>query len=184
MSRFSLGDRPLSQALRACTISASQPAATTPRASVSSATSGSWSSMPMRHLTVTGIDDRALHRRDASRHQLRLRHQAGAEAAGLHPIGRAADIEVDLVIAEILADPRGLRELARIGPAKLQRHRMLDRVEPEQPLAVAMHDGAGRHHLRIEQRPPRQHADGRPGNAGRSSPSWAAILNFHFISMA
>jgi hypothetical protein len=31
------------------------PAATTPRASTSSATSGSWSSMPIRHLTVTGI---------------------------------------------------------------------------------------------------------------------------------
>ena len=29
MSRFSFGDRPLSQALRACTISVSQPEATT-----------------------------------------------------------------------------------------------------------------------------------------------------------
>jgi hypothetical protein len=55
MSRFSFGDNPLSQALRACTISASAPAAITPRASTSSASSGSWSSMPMRHFTVTGI---------------------------------------------------------------------------------------------------------------------------------
>jgi len=40
-SRFSFGDSPLSQALRAWTISASAPAATTPRASASSAVSGS-----------------------------------------------------------------------------------------------------------------------------------------------
>ncbi len=55
MSRFSFGDRPVSQAFRACTINASLPAATTARAMASSETSGSWSSMPIRHFTVTGI---------------------------------------------------------------------------------------------------------------------------------
>ena len=55
---------------------------------------------------------RALHRGDAFGNQLRLRHQAGAEAAILHAVGRAADIEVDLVIAEILADFGRGREIA------------------------------------------------------------------------
>ncbi len=45
---------PSSQALRACTINASTPAAFTAAAKASSAASGSWSSMPRRHLTVTG----------------------------------------------------------------------------------------------------------------------------------
>jgi hypothetical protein len=35
---------------------------------------------------------------------LGLGHQAGAEAALLHPIRRAPDIEIDLVIAQILSD--------------------------------------------------------------------------------
>ena len=118
--------------------------------------------MPMRHLTVTGMETAPFIAATHSRHELRLRHEAGSKAAILHTIRRAADIEVDLVIAEILADPRGLGELARIGPAKLKRHRLLDRVEPEQPLPVAMNDGAGRQHLRIEQRPPRQMAMEHP----------------------
>ena len=66
-----------------------------------------------------GNFDRALHRGNAFRDQLRLRHQAGTETAILHPVGRTADIEVDLVIAEILADLRGRCEVARIGTAKL-----------------------------------------------------------------
>ena len=45
---------PSSQALRACTMSAATPAASTAPVNASSASSGSWSSMPMRHLTVTG----------------------------------------------------------------------------------------------------------------------------------
>ena len=54
----------------------------------------------MRHLTVTGTRTRRLHGGDALGHQLRLRHQAGAEASLLHAIRRAADVEVDLVVAE------------------------------------------------------------------------------------
>src|SRR6185437_12887830 len=99
---------------------------------------------------------RALHGLDAGCNQLRLRHQAGAEAAVLHPVRRTADIEVDLVIAELLADLRRDREVARIGPAKLQRDGMLARVEAKQSLAVAMNDGARRQHLRIEPRTPRK----------------------------
>ena len=56
--------------------------------------------------------------------QRRLRHQAGAKAAVLHPIRRTADIEIDFVIAEILADLGRRREIARIGAAELKRDRM------------------------------------------------------------
>ena len=56
---------------------------------------------------------RPLHRGDAVGHQRRLRHQAGAEAAVLHAVRRAADIEIDLVIAKILADPGSRREIRR-----------------------------------------------------------------------
>src|SRR5690606_36023780 len=51
--------------------------------------------------------DRSTHRRHAARHQLRLRHQAGAEAAGLHPVAGTADVEVDLVEAGRLGDGGG-----------------------------------------------------------------------------
>ena len=98
-----------------------------------------------RHLRILIVDadpafhgdgnfDRALHRGDALGDQRGLRHQAGAEAAVLHPIRRAADIEIDFVVAEILADLGRGREIARIGTAELQRHRMLARIEAEQPL--------------------------------------------------
>ena len=156
MSRFSLGESPSSQALRACTQSASAPAAKTSAASVSSAISGSCSSTPMRHFTVTGIFDRALHGSDAVGDQRRRPHQAGAERAGLHAVGRAADIEVDLVIAERLADPRRLGEFARIRAAELQRDRVLFRIETKQPVARAVYDRVGNDHLGIEQRTARQ----------------------------
>ena len=52
----------------------------------------------------------ALHGGDALGDQRRLRHQARAEAAALHPVGRTTDIEVDFVVAEILADPGGGRK--------------------------------------------------------------------------
>ena len=100
-----------------------QPAAATVETKRSSAASLSWSSMPIRHLTVTGTATARLHGGDAFGHQRGLGHQAGAEAALLHPVGRAADIEIDLGIAEILAPARGLGQQRRIAAAKLQRHR-------------------------------------------------------------
>ena len=57
--------------------------------------------------------DRRLHRGDAIADQRRLRHQAGAEAALLHAVRRAADIEIDLVVAEIRADARATAASAR-----------------------------------------------------------------------
>src|SRR3954462_9468244 len=59
---------------------------------------------------------RTLHRLDAPRHEIRLRHEASAETAVLHAVGGAADVEVDLVLTELLADPRRQRQLARSRP--------------------------------------------------------------------
>ena len=119
--------------------------------------------MPMRHFTVTGIATARLHGGDAIADQRRLRHQAGAEAALLHAVGRAADIEVDLVVAEVRADARATAaSAARIAAAELQRDRMLGRIEAEQPRAVAAQHRAGGHHLGVEQRAARQQAMEEP----------------------
>ena len=69
----------------------------------------------------------------------------------LHTVGRAADIQVHLVIAEVLRDARGLRQPGRIAAAQLQRQRMFDRLMAQQPRAVAMQHRLRRHHLGIEQ---------------------------------
>ena len=50
------------------------------------------------------------------------------------------------------------REIARIRAAQLKRHRMLAAVETQQPLPIAMQDGAGRQHLRVKPRMPRHQA--------------------------
>ncbi len=190
MSRFSFGDRPSSQALRACTQRASAPAAKTLPESSSSATSGSWSSTPIRHLTVTGIfANDSLHRRHTFGDKVRRLHQAGAERAGLHAVGRAADVQIDLVIAERLADARGLGKLGRIGAAKLQRHRMLGGVETKQPLAGAMDDGIGHYHLGVKQRTPRELAMEEPAMAvgpvhhGRHGQSMILIFQHFFFNI-
>src|SRR3546814_10212022 len=47
-----------------------------------------------RHRNVDRLD----HGRDAVGDQCRLGHQAGAEAAALHPVAGAAEVEVDLVV--------------------------------------------------------------------------------------
>ncbi|GJE72553.1 hypothetical protein CHKEEEPN_4110 [Methylorubrum podarium] len=97
-----------------------------------------------------GHRHRRLHRRHTGTDEVRFAHQAGAEAPLLHPVGRAADIEVDLGIAEIGGDPRRRREVAGIGAAELHGDRMLAGIEAEQPLPVPVQHGAGRHHLGVE----------------------------------
>lgn len=120
-----------------------------------------------RHLGILIIDADAaldgdrdrhglLHRRHAFGDQRRLLHQAGPKGAGLHPVRGAADIHVDLVIAESFGDPRRLRHLRRIVAAKLQRDRMLRGVMAEQPVPIAPQDCIGDDHFRIEQRMARE----------------------------
>ncbi len=105
---------------------------------------------------------RSLHRRDAIADQHRLRHQAGAEPALLHAVRRAADIEIDFVIAEIGANARGRGERRGVRSAELDRDRMLGRVIGEQPRAVAAQHRRGRDHFGVEQRAPRQQAVEEP----------------------
>jgi hypothetical protein len=103
-----------------------------------------------------GDAHRRPHGGNARTDQMRLGHQAGAEAAFLNTIGWAADVEVDLVVAEILGNARAFGERPRIGAAELDRHRVLERIEADEPLAVAAQHRARRHHLGIEQCPTRQ----------------------------
>src|SRR5262249_18995362 len=58
--------------------------------------------------------DRAGHGGDTVADERWLRHQTGAETAHLHAIRRTADVEVDLVIAELFGDTRALGEVPRI----------------------------------------------------------------------
>ena len=82
--------------------------------------------------------DRVAHRLDAVGDERRLRHQARAEAARLHALGRTAAVEVDLVVAPALAQLRAVRELRGIAAAQLQRERMLGRIEVEMTRDVAV----------------------------------------------
>ena len=93
-----------------------------------------------------------LHRRHAGRDRLRLRHQASAETAILHPVRRTADIEVDLLIAVVFRNDGAFCERVGIAPAELERQRLFRRIEAQEPVRVAMNDRPRRHHLRIEQR--------------------------------
>ena len=47
-------------------------------------------------------------------------------------------IEVDLVIAKAFRDPRGLGELVRIRPAKLQHDGLFVIAVSDQPLAITL----------------------------------------------
>ena len=101
-----------------------------------------------------GHGHRFAHGRHAIGDQLRLLHQAGAKAAGLHPVGRTADIEIDFVIAEIFGDARCFGQRRRVGAAQLQRHRMFRsyripaaacdrRAEPRPPSPFRCRAGRG-----------------------------------------
>ncbi len=127
----SRGERPASHAFRACTMSAATPACST-----------AWVMRFERLLRVLLIDadaafdgDRDLalprHGSDAvGRRALARAIEAGAEAALLHPIGRTADVEVDLVVAEVRGRcARTLRKLPGIRPTELERNRMFGRIE-------------------------------------------------------
>ena len=80
-----------------------------------------------------GYRNGRLHCRNAFAHERRLRHQASAEAAVLHPVGRTADIEIDFIEAAICADARASGKRSRIGAAELQRQRMLRGIITKQP---------------------------------------------------
>src|SRR2546430_17494862 len=78
-------------------------------------------------------------------------HQAGAEGAARHALARTAAVEVDLVVARLLAGARRRRQLARLAAAELQRDRMLLGIEGQQPRTIAVQDRRRRDHLGVEQ---------------------------------
>ena len=90
------------------------------------------------------------HRLHAIGNQLRLRHQAGAEGAVLHALGRAAAVQVDFVITVLFPEAGALREFGGIGTTQLQRNRMLGGIEAQMPLYVAVDQRAGRNHFRVQ----------------------------------
>ena len=83
---------------------------------------------------------------------------ATAEAPGLHAVGRAAAVEVDLVVAPVGSDARSLRQQRGIAAPQLQRQRLFAAVEAEQALAIAVDDRVGVHHFRVQAHTRCQHA--------------------------
>lgn len=94
--------------------------------------------------------DRVAHGLHAVSHKRGRGHQAGAERAFLHPVRRTAAVQVDFVVAPILAGPGRAREGIRLVAAQLQRDRMLGAIEIEVPGGVAVEDRAGGDHLGIK----------------------------------
>ena len=101
---------------------------------------------------------RITHRVETVRDQQGLAHQAGAKAPGLHAIGRTADIEVDFVVAELLADACRLGQLVWVGTTDLQRQRMFQSIESKQALVIAMDQRRRSHHFGVKPRIRRQQA--------------------------
>src|SRR2546422_6202425 len=88
--------------------------------------------------------------RDALRDQRRLGHQAGAESAFLHPLARAADVEVDLIVAVVRAELRAAGEILGVAAAELQADRGLSPIESQMLLDIAVDQRAAGDHLGVE----------------------------------
>ena len=101
---------------------------------------------------VDGID----HRRHALCHQRGLLHQAGTETPRLHAVGRAANVEIHLVVAPVLGDTRRVRQVCRLAAAQLHGDGVLHGIETQQPITVAMDHRLRMHHLGIQARIGRQ----------------------------
>src|SRR5215213_802430 len=92
------------------------------------------------------------HRLDAGRNQLGFAHQARAEGAALHALARTAYVQIYFVVAVPLAELRAMRQLVGLAAAELQRDGMLFRAESEMAVDIAVDEGAGGDHLRVEAR--------------------------------
>ena len=95
---------------------------------------------------------RIAHPPHAIGHQLGPQHEAGAERAAAHAIARAADIQVDLIVARRRPRARRGGELQRIAAAELQGERVFGRIMFEQAQRPPPHDRGGHDHLGVEQR--------------------------------
>jgi hypothetical protein len=103
-----------------------------------------------------------LHGRDTIGDEARLRHETSAKTALLHAIRGTADVEINLVVAEIGCDLRAVRKLPGRAAAELKRNRMLRRIVGKKPRAVAVDDRRCRDHFRIDARTAREQAMEEP----------------------
>ena len=85
-------------------------------------------------------------------HGARLVHQASTKSAALHPVAGAAAVEVDFVIAPLLAQLGGMGQIGRIAAAQLQGHRVFFGVEAQVAQHTAVAQSAGGHHLGVQPR--------------------------------
>ena len=106
--------------------------------------------------------DRVIHRAPAVGDGLGLGHQAGAECALLHAVARAADVDVDRVVAGALGQHRRLAHQFRLAAADLQHDRVLLGVECQQPIGIAVHQRGRRDHLGVEHGGRRQQTVEKP----------------------
>ena len=121
---------------------------------------------------------RFAHGGDALGDEIGLGHEAGAEPPRLHAVRGTADIEVDLVIAVLGADPRRRGELLRIAAAELKRD------ADARPAIEAEHAARDRRGAPPRPSPSRYRATsaarsaaGNSGSGGRSTPSSARRRN-------
>ena len=80
---------------------------------------------------MNGIEIAARTVAQKSLHQRQIAQQAGAAVALHHFVHRAAEIDVDDVEAQILADARGIRHHLRIGAEQLRGDGMLLGIESQ-----------------------------------------------------
>ncbi len=95
---------------------------------------------------------RGFHGRNGFGDNLGRGHEAGTKTALLHPARRTADIEIDLVVAPLLANAGAFGKLGRIVAAQLQGNGMLNVGKVEVALPVAEQDGARGNHFAVQQR--------------------------------
>jgi hypothetical protein len=93
---------------------------------------------PESVLDSDGQGDRVADCADAFRDQIRLGHQARTERAALHALARAADVQVDLVVAVSFGDFRAMRQIVGLASTKLHAKRMLARMMREMAFDVAV----------------------------------------------
>ena len=91
------------------------------------------------------------HRFHAVGNQLRITHQTRTKHAVLHPVRRAADIQVDLIISTRFCQLRTLRQRRRIATAELQRYRMFF-FTVRQVITFTVNNRPCGHHFGIQQR--------------------------------
>ena len=90
------------------------------------------------------------HCRDAGGDGFRLHHQAGTESAALHTVTGTTDIDIDFIIAALLAHHGCGCHQRRVRSPDLQGHRVFELGKIEQSFGVAMGQCRRSNHFRIQ----------------------------------